>query len=61
MKTWIMSVIFILAGALLGFFYYRFFGCSGSCPITSSPWMTMVYFGLMGGVLSMGFVPGKKK
>lgn len=40
-----------LAGAALGFLYYRTIGCStGSCPITSNPWSSTLYgagFGLL--------------
>jgi len=39
---------FIIAGALVGFAYWRFIGCnSGTCPITAN-WHTSA---LMGGVL----------
>ena len=46
-------------GALLGFAYYYFIGCnSGSCPITGNPYISTVYGGLVGGILSIN---GKKK
>ncbi len=36
-------------GAVLGFLYYRFVGCStGACPITSNPWSSTLYGALMG-------------
>jgi len=36
-------------GALVGYGYYRFIGCaSGSCPITSNPWISTLYGALMG-------------
>ena len=47
--------IFILAGMLTGFLYYRFFGCTGSCAISSNPYMTMAYMGLVGWLLSLIF------
>ena len=53
MKQVIRIGIFILAGALLGLGYYYAFGCSGTCAVTSSPWMTMGYMGVIGGLLSM--------
>ena len=38
-----------IIGAALGFAYYRFIGCtSGSCPITSNPWASMIYGAIMG-------------
>ena len=40
-----------LAGGVLGFLYYYFIGCSGnSCPITSSPYASIL-FGVILGLL----------
>ena len=51
-------VIGIVVGALLGFAYYRFIGCaSGSCPITSNPWASMIYGAVMGYMVS-GIIAG---
>jgi len=43
-------------GAVLGFAYYRFIGCSsGACPITSNPWASALYGALLGFMIaSMG-------
>ena len=39
----------VTLGGLAGFLYYYFVGCSsGSCAITSSPYMSTIYGGLMG-------------
>ncbi|HEX3006289.1 MAG TPA: DUF6132 family protein [Bacteroidales bacterium] len=36
-------------GALAGFLYYYFVGCtSGTCPITSNPVISIIFGGLMG-------------
>jgi hypothetical protein len=44
-----LQLIGTLVGLLGGFLYYRFVGCnSGGCPITSNPWISTVYGGLMG-------------
>jgi hypothetical protein len=44
--------IFTIGGAASGFAYYYFVGCrSGSCPLTSNPFITTVYGSLMGLVL----------
>ena len=52
MKGFVRPVLFIVAGALAGLGYYYLFGCSGSCAIRSSPWVTMAYMGVIGGLLS---------
>ena len=52
MKKWIRFSLFVLAGALIGLGYYYLFGCSGNCAVTSSPWVTMGYVGVIGGLLS---------
>ncbi len=45
------SIIGMLVGVAGGYIYYIKVGCtSGSCPITSNPWMTMLW-GLMMGYL----------
>lgn len=51
MKRFVRPALFIAAGALLGLGYYYMFGCVGNCAITSSPWMTMAYMGIIGGLL----------
>ncbi|MFH1025028.1 MAG: DUF6132 family protein [Planctomycetota bacterium] len=43
----------IAIGGALGYAYYRLVGCSsGTCPITSSPWMSMFYGALAGGLVT---------
>lgn len=38
-----------LIGAVAGYMYWRYIGCStGTCPITSSPLMSTLYGTLMG-------------
>ena len=61
MKRWMYPVLFALAGGGLGYGYYHFFGCEGTCAITSDPWNTVFYFALVGLVLSVAFLPSKKK
>ena len=47
----------VALGAVAGYAYYFFIGCtSGSCPITSNPWISTVYGAAMGGLL----VPWKR-
>lgn len=43
------TIISAAVGAGIGFLVYRFIGCkSGTCPITSSPWMSMIYGAIVG-------------
>lgn len=52
-------VLPVIGGAALGYAYYYFIGCnSGSCPITSNPYVSTFYGGLMGLIISF---PSKKK
>ena len=51
--------LFATGGALAGLGYYYLFGCSGNCAVTSSPWMTMAYVAVIGGLLS-GVIPKKE-
>ena len=50
MKKYQRPLLFVGAGALLGLGYYYLFGCSGNCAVTSSPWVTMAYVGIIGGL-----------
>jgi hypothetical protein len=55
-KTYIIGIVL---GVLAGFLYWRFVGCSsGSCPITSRWYNTMLYGGIIGALLGS---PNRKK
>jgi len=46
-------IIGVVIGGLLGFLYYKKIGCaSGSCPITSSPFVSTLYGAFLGLTLS---------
>lgn len=48
-KKNILKLIGVPVGALAGFAYYYFVGCaSGTCPITSNPYISIVYGAVMG-------------
>lgn len=50
-KHW-LTLLGACVGALGGFLYWKFIGCStGSCPITSSPLMSTIWGATMGGLL----------
>jgi hypothetical protein len=51
-------VLFAFAGAFLGFGYYYFIGCqSGTCPITSNPYISTAYGTVFGLLLGTGGKP----
>jgi hypothetical protein len=51
-SNYIISIIGVMLGALGGYLYYFFVGCSsGSCAITSNPINSILYGGVMGYLL----------
>ncbi len=54
-SVWLRRTLSIFAGGILGFAYYYFIGCaSGACPISSNPYVSTAYGGLIGLVLTWG-------
>lgn len=48
-KKHALSIVGVLIGGLAGYLYYRYVGCAtGTCPITSNPYMSIAYGALMG-------------
>ena len=42
-------VLGLVIGGLLGLGYQKLVGCTtGTCPLTATPWRTMLYGGVMG-------------
>lgn len=61
LKKSIWSIIGIVVGAIGGYIYYRMVGCStGGCPITSNPWLTMVWGAVLGYLLGSMFTKKEK-
>jgi len=61
-KRYLPMMILALVGALGGYLYYRLVGCaSGACPITSNPYISTIYGGVIGTLLGYVVTPGKKK
>jgi xanthine/uracil permease len=51
-KKNILKIIGIAVGAIGGYAYYHFVGCaSGQCPITSNPYISILYGATMGYLL----------
>lgn len=66
MKKWFNKyravIAGVLAGAVAGFLYWNFIGCSsGSCMITSKPVNSTLYGALMGGLLFSTIFEKSKK
>jgi hypothetical protein len=60
MQVWMKRIGTTALGALGGFAYYYFVGCtSGACPISSNPWASTAYGALIGIVMTMGSVKDK--
>ena len=60
MKPWIRTLLFAGAGAIAGLLYYRFFGCTSGCPITSNRWFIVAYMAVLFSLFSSAFT-GKKQ
>ena len=61
-KAYLITGIGIVVGMIAGYLYYQQIGCvSGTCAITSKPLNSMLYGGLMGGLLFNLFVTSTKK
>lgn len=56
MPFFLSKVLPPLLGGIAGFAYYKFVGCStGTCPITSNPWISTIYGAVLGFLIgSMG-------
>ena len=60
-KNNILYIIGGIIGAVGGYLYYIYIGCdSGSCPITSSPTMSVIWGAVMGGLILSVFKKEKK-
>lgn len=54
-SVWLKRGAAVLLGGAAGFAYYAFIGCaSGTCPITSNPYISTGYGALIGIILTTG-------
>lgn len=61
-KEYFPELIGIVIGAVGGFIYYKNIGCStGSCPITSNPWSSIIWGSIMGYLIGGVFKKRNKK
>ena len=59
MHITLKRILPVLGGAIVGYAYYYFIGCnSGTCPITSNPYISTVYGAVVGVLFA---IPSKKK
>ena len=57
-----LTILGILAGAIAGYAYFHFVGCSsGTCAITSKPLNSTLYGAMMGGLFFNLFQKEKPK
>ena len=56
-KTMILRIVIgAVVGGGLGFAYYKFVGCSsGTCPLTSSPFISTLYGMVVGALVAGSF------
>lgn len=61
-KTYLLSIVGVIVGAVAGYAYWQLVGCSsGSCAITSKPLNSTLYGAVMGGLLFSIFQNNNKK
>jgi hypothetical protein len=49
---WSKRILPVVLGAAGGYAYYHFIGCvGGACPISSNPYISTVYGGIIGALL----------
>jgi hypothetical protein len=60
-KKYTLPILGAFLGGLVGFFYWKFIGCtSGTCKITSSPLNSTLYFAMMGALVFSMFKKEEK-
>jgi len=58
-KKYLMKIVPVIGGAVLGYAYYYYIGChNGACAIQSNPYISTLYGALVGAIF---LIPSKKK
>jgi hypothetical protein len=58
----VILIVGVITGIIGGYVYYRRIGCSGgACPLTSNPYLSMIWGGVIGYLIADLFVKHKKK
>lgn len=61
-KKNILGIIGIAIGTIGGYAYYYYIGCkSGTCPLTSNPYISMLFGAIMGYLIGDMFKKNEKK
>lgn len=61
-KKNILGLIGVMVGAMGGYAYYYFIGCSsGSCPLTSNPYISVTFGAIIGYLFLDMFKKTEKK
>ena len=54
-NIWLTRAVWGAIGAAGGYLYYTFVGCvTGTCPITSNPYISTAYGAMIGVVMTIG-------
>lgn len=54
-RSWLLTLLGIALGAVAGWAYWYWWGCTEGCAITSSPVNSSLYGGLLGALLVNSF------
>ena len=50
-----------ITGGIAGYLYYHFYGCANGCPLNSNPYLSIIWGGLVGYLLTDSIMDFSKK